>query len=176
MRGVGAFVAVVLVAAACTPDVRLVNGTVRPVVTDIERRHDRTVYERRHEGTEARTVRWLGQSADGQTGFKEHLVGWQGPGSTPRKAVVPYPLVVHDGPYRFRATRIFGGPYRSRWGGWCWNYNYRAQQKPGVMNTYRAFACQARDGRWIAYKNSGEAPLARSRSSGPGDLAARQTR
>ncbi|MDE0388416.1 MAG: hypothetical protein OXI75_06945 [Rhodospirillales bacterium] len=72
---------------------------------------------------------------------------------------MPYPLIVHDGPYRFRATRIFGGPYRARNGGWCWNYNYRAEQKPGVMNTYRAFACQARDGRWVAYKNRGEAPV-----------------
>ena len=78
--------------------------------------------------------------------------------------------MVHDGPYRFRATRIFGGPYRARSGGWCWNYNYRAQQKPGVMDTYRAFACQTRDGRWIAYKNRSESPAGRRTGSNVEDL------
>ena len=157
--------ALVLAATACTTDVRQV-----PVTSGVTTLSSKTVYERRHEETEARETRWLGRSADGQTGFKEHLVGWRGPGTTPRKAVVPYPLIVHDGPYRFRVSRIYGGPYRSRWGGWCWNYVYRAEQKPGVMNDYRAFACQRRDGRWVAYKNQSESPAGRRTRSNVGNL------
>ena len=121
-----AILAVVDATSTCTTDVRLA-----PVASGVTTPSSKTVYERRHEETEARETRWLGRSADGQTGFKELLVGWRGPGTTPRKAVVPYPLIVHDGPYRFRVSRIYGGPYRSRWGGWCWNYVYRAEQKPG---------------------------------------------
>ena len=160
MRGIVAatcLVAILLV-VACTPDVRLVTGNALTVAPP---KDGRTVYERRHEQTEAREMRWLGRSRDEETGFKEHLVGWRGPGTTPRKAVVPYPLVVYDGPYRFRAERIFGGFYRTPWGGYCWNYNYRAEQRPGVMNMYRAFACQDRRGRWIAYKNQRESPAGR---------------
>ena len=97
MRGIVAatvLVAVLLI-AACTSDMRVVTSGLRPVpVIDTSAR---TVHERQGESHRSRQMRFLGYSRDGETGFKEHLVGWGGPGTDPRKVVVPFPVVVHDG-------------------------------------------------------------------------------
>ena len=38
------------------------------------------------------------------------------------------------------------------------------------MNDYRAFACQRRDGRWVAFKNQRESPAARGGSTSQENL------
>lgn len=117
------------------------------------------VHDRQNEIRESREVRFLGRSKDGETGYKEHLVRWKGPGSTPEKVVVPFPLVVYDVQYRWRVSNIFGGFYRTPRGGYCWNFKYhtpRADSSAPRVNY--AFACQHRDGRWHAFKNREESP------------------
>ena len=126
-------------------------------------RRDGSVHSRRNEQREAREVRWLDRvSPDGNTGYKEHLVEWRGPGTTPRKVVLPYPLRVHDAHYRWTVTGILGAPYRSRWGGVCWNFKYETRREDQVrvraMAVHYAFACQHGDGRWYAFKNREESP------------------
>ena len=113
MRGIVAatvLVAVLLI-AACTSDTRVVTSGLRPVpVIDTSAQ---TVHERQGESHRSRQMRFLGYSRDGETGFKEHLVGWGGPGTDPRKVVVPFPVVVHNGPYRWEVDGIVGGFYRT---------------------------------------------------------------
>ena len=145
MRAVVAAVALVLVAVGCVPD--------SPPTTI------KAVHDRQDEFRESREVRFLGYSKDGQTGFKEHLVDWRGPGTHPRKVVVPFPLVVHDAQYRWRVHNVFGGPYRSRWGGYCWNFKYNTPREGTTAPRVNyAFACQHRNGNWYAFKDRWESP------------------
>ena len=135
---------------------------------------DGSVHSRRNEQREAREVRWLDRvSPDGNTGYKEHLVEWRGPGTTARKVVLPYPLRVHDAHYLWTVTGILGAPYQSRWGGVCWNFKYETRREDQVrvraMAVHYAFACQHRDGRWYAFKNRAESP-ARDGAPGRGNL------
>ena len=97
MRGIVAAITLVavLLIAACTSDMRVVTSGLRP--TPVVDTSARTVHERQGESHRSRQMRFLGYSRDGETGFEEHLVGWGGPGTDPRKVVVPFPVVVHDG-------------------------------------------------------------------------------
>ncbi len=161
MRGLVAItlLAGVVSVAACTPDLRVVAGGAQFTPAPVSGASARTVHERQGESHRSRQMRFLGYSRDGETGFKEHLVGWGGPGTDPRKVVVPFPVVVHDGPYRWEVDGIVGGFYRTPRGGYCWNYRYRSW--PAGAKNYRlnyAFACQNRSGRWVAYKNQRESP------------------
>ena len=146
--GILLVLAVILVTSGC---VETAGGVMRPVSTSV---HDQKIAD-----ANSREMRFLGYSKDRETGYKEHLVGWRGPGTDPRKITVPFPFVVYDGQYRWNTTGIVGAPYRSRWGGWCWNYRYEVPVE-GRINPkmYRAFACQHQDGKWYAYRSRAESP------------------
>lgn len=145
-------VALALVTTTCVPGPLPLSVPAPPTTT-------KAVHDRQNEFRESRETQFLGRSKNGQTGFKEHLVDWRGPGTHPRKVVVPFPLLVHDAHYRWRVSNIFGGPYRSRWGGWCWNFRYETPREGTTAPRVNyAFACQHHNGNWYAFKDRWESP------------------